>query len=71
MTNPFLTYAAMNGVAAFAASVVLTPIVRAAARRIGAVARPKADRWHTKPTAMLGGVAIVIAVSERSSRSCR
>src|SRR6266576_3446692 len=41
---------------------VLTPIVRALARRFGIVATPKADRWHQKPTAMLGGVAIFIAV---------
>jgi len=62
MTSSFLTHAAVTGLTAFTASVALTPIVRAAARRIGAVAKPKADRWHTRPTAMLGGVAIVIAV---------
>jgi len=62
MRDPFLTFAAVTGMTAFAASVALTPVVRGMARRIGAVARPKADRWHTKPTAMLGGVAIVVAV---------
>jgi UDP-GlcNAc:undecaprenyl-phosphate/decaprenyl-phosphate GlcNAc-1-phosphate transferase len=62
MTQPFLTSVAVTGVSALAASVALTPAVRAMARRIGAVAKPKADRWHTKPTAMLGGVAIVLAV---------
>jgi UDP-GlcNAc:undecaprenyl-phosphate GlcNAc-1-phosphate transferase len=36
----------------------LTPLVRAFARRYGFVAVPKTDRWHKKPTAMLGGVAI-------------
>ncbi|HUR83548.1 MAG TPA: glycosyl transferase [Thermoanaerobaculia bacterium] len=35
--------------------------MRAFARSIGAVAAPKADRWHSKPTAMMGGVAIYIA----------
>jgi UDP-GlcNAc:undecaprenyl-phosphate/decaprenyl-phosphate GlcNAc-1-phosphate transferase len=41
---------------------LLTPIVRALARRFGIVAAPKADRWHKKPTAMMGGVAIFLAV---------
>ncbi|HJW94849.1 MAG TPA: hypothetical protein VJ901_14625 [Thermoanaerobaculia bacterium] len=50
-------------VAAFLASLALTPAVAALAHRIGAVAKPKSDRWHSKPTAMLGGVAIVLAVA--------
>jgi len=40
---------------------LLTPLVRALARRRGFVAAPKKDRWHQKPTAMLGGVAIFAA----------
>jgi UDP-GlcNAc:undecaprenyl-phosphate GlcNAc-1-phosphate transferase len=47
---------------AFALAVALTPIVRAVARRLGMVAKPKSDRWHKQPTAMLGGVAIWVAV---------
>ncbi|HEX7709205.1 MAG TPA: hypothetical protein VF701_22315 [Thermoanaerobaculia bacterium] len=47
---------------ALAAAAAVTPLVRAFARRIGSVAVPKSDRWHRKPTAMLGGVAIFIAV---------
>jgi UDP-GlcNAc:undecaprenyl-phosphate GlcNAc-1-phosphate transferase len=35
--------------------------VRAVARQTGAVATPKKDRWHSKPTAMMGGVAIYVA----------
>ena len=50
------------GLAAFAVAVIATPIVRAFARRIGAVAVPKSDRWHQAPTAMMGGVAIYAAV---------
>lgn len=46
----------------FCFSLVLTPVVRALARRIGMVARPRTDRWHKKPTALLGGVAICVAV---------
>lgn len=45
-----------------ALSLVLTPLVRALARRSGAVARPKKDRWHKKPTAMLGGLPIAVSV---------
>lgn len=47
---------------AFGLALVLTPLVGAVARRIGLVARPKSDRWHKKPTAMLGGVAIWLSV---------
>jgi UDP-GlcNAc:undecaprenyl-phosphate/decaprenyl-phosphate GlcNAc-1-phosphate transferase len=43
---------------AFVVSVILTVVVRAAVRRRGLVARPRADRWHTRPTALLGGIAI-------------
>ncbi len=42
--------------------LALTPLVRALARRLGMVARPKADRWHTRPTALLGGIAIAVPV---------
>ena len=43
-------------------ALVLTPIVGALARRFGIIAKPKTDRWHKKPTAMLGGVAIWLSV---------
>src|SRR3954466_7247545 len=46
-----------------ALAVALTPLIRALARRIGFVAKPKTDRWHKKPTAMLGGIAIVLSVA--------
>ncbi|HEY0594063.1 MAG TPA: hypothetical protein VGF40_19990, partial [Thermoanaerobaculia bacterium] len=39
-----------------------TPLVRQIARQAGAVAKPKSDRWHSRPTAMLGGIAIFAAV---------
>lgn len=41
--------------------LVLTLIARAASHRVGLVAAPRLDRWHQKPTPMLGGVAIYIA----------
>ncbi|HEX8173610.1 MAG TPA: hypothetical protein VF543_00660 [Pyrinomonadaceae bacterium] len=46
----------------FALSLMLTPLVRVVARRVGMVAKPKIDRWHKKPTAMLGGTGIWLAV---------
>src|SRR5689334_14051380 len=45
---------------ALGASLVLTPLCRLVARRSGLVAKPKEDRWHKKPTAMFGGVAIAL-----------
>ena len=44
-----------------AAGLLVTPRVRAAGLRLGLVATPTADRWHQRPTALLGGVAIVLA----------
>ncbi|HEX2640095.1 MAG TPA: hypothetical protein VHL50_05960, partial [Pyrinomonadaceae bacterium] len=41
-------------------SAILTFVVRAVARRYGFVAKPKTDRWHKRPTAMLGGAAIFV-----------
>jgi len=42
-------------------SLLLTRAVRAAARAAGVVAMPRMDRWHRKPTALLGGVAVYLA----------
>src|SRR5438093_3062558 len=47
-------------VAALASSLVLTPVCRAIAQRVGLTAKPKEDRWHKKPTALFGGVAIAV-----------
>src|SRR5260221_6365508 len=38
------------------------PVVRTLARRWGFVAKPKVDRWHKNPTAMMGGVGIWLTV---------
>jgi UDP-GlcNAc:undecaprenyl-phosphate GlcNAc-1-phosphate transferase len=46
---------------ALGASAALTPVVGAVARKRGFVARPRADRWHRRPTALFGGVAIFLA----------
>lgn len=45
----------------FALALVLTYAVRELAHKFGFVAKPKTDRWHKRPTAMLGGIAIFIA----------
>lgn len=49
--------------AAFALSLVSTVVVRTLARRLGLVAQPRADRWHRRPTALLGGIAIAVGFS--------
>ncbi len=59
---PFSSLNLLSVALAFALAVALTPVVRAVARRLGMVAKPKTDRWHKLPTAMLGGVAIWAAV---------
>jgi UDP-GlcNAc:undecaprenyl-phosphate/decaprenyl-phosphate GlcNAc-1-phosphate transferase len=48
---------------AFAISVAATPAVIRLATRHGYVAHPKADRWHSRPTALLGGIALYLAVT--------
>lgn len=52
------TFNLLGVAAAFLLAIVLTPLVRLLARRLGMVAKPKTDRWHKKPTSMLGGLAI-------------
>jgi len=58
MTMPFSPRTLLAVAAAFVLALILTPVVRAFARRVGVVAVPKIDRWHKKPTSMLGGAAI-------------
>src|SRR5437588_7237827 len=60
---PFSSSYLVPAAVSLALALALTPLVRMLARRRGFVARPKADRWHRKPTAMLGGVAIFLPVA--------
>src|SRR5436309_11891813 len=60
---PFASSYLVPAAVSLALSLALTPLVRAAARRYGVVAKPKADRWHKRPTAMLGGVAMFLSVA--------
>jgi UDP-GlcNAc:undecaprenyl-phosphate GlcNAc-1-phosphate transferase len=48
--------------AAFALSLVAVPVCRRIAFRLGYTAKPRSDRWHQKPTALLGGVAVAVTV---------
>lgn len=48
---------------AFGIALACTPLVRTLARRGRMVAHPRQDRWHKQPTALLGGVAIFLAVA--------
>ncbi len=47
-----------SGLAAFLITVLTTPAVIRLAHRRQWVAQPKADRWHEKPTALMGGIAL-------------
>ncbi len=58
----FKPYSLIAVAVSFVLAAGLTPLVRALARRNGLIARPKIDRWHKKPMAMYGGVAILLAV---------
>lgn len=55
-TNPIVV-----GAAAMLLSIAATLAARALATKYGYVAKPKTDRWHKRPTAMLGGLAIYAA----------
>jgi UDP-GlcNAc:undecaprenyl-phosphate GlcNAc-1-phosphate transferase len=46
----------------FFGALVLIPVLKRVATKTGCVARPKEDRWHKKPTPLLGGVAIAVVV---------
>lgn len=48
-------------VASFGLGTLGTFVTREVARRVGFVARPRADRWHAKPVALAGGVGIFVA----------
>lgn len=57
-TNPVLA-----GIASLLVALAATFLVRAFARRYKFVAKPKLDRWHKNPTAMLGGAAIFLTTA--------
>ena len=59
---PFSTRTLVAVATSFVLALLLTPLVRALARRAGMVAIPKTDRWHKKPTAMMGGIVMWLTV---------
>jgi UDP-GlcNAc:undecaprenyl-phosphate/decaprenyl-phosphate GlcNAc-1-phosphate transferase len=42
-------------------AIALTALARVLSPRVGLVAVPRRDRWHSKPTPLLGGMAIYLA----------
>jgi UDP-GlcNAc:undecaprenyl-phosphate GlcNAc-1-phosphate transferase len=59
--EPFFSNPLAAGGISLVVAAALTYGVREFAHRTGFVAKPKSDRWHKRPTAMLGGVAIFVA----------
>ena len=47
----------------FLICLAATPVIRFIALKKGWVAHPSEERWHKKPTAMLGGIAIYLGIS--------
>jgi UDP-GlcNAc:undecaprenyl-phosphate GlcNAc-1-phosphate transferase len=48
--------------AALLTALVLTPVAMRLAHRVGAVDRPKRDRWSSRATPLLGGVAVTAGI---------
>lgn len=48
---------------AFLLCLVLTPFIRHLAMVRGWMAKPAKERWHKRPTALMGGVAIYVAMA--------
>lgn len=59
--NPLNSY--ILTAASFFLCLGLTPLVRLIAIRKGFMANPTKERWHRKPTALLGGIAIYTGVA--------
>jgi UDP-GlcNAc:undecaprenyl-phosphate GlcNAc-1-phosphate transferase len=53
----------LSVLSAFLICLVLTPIIRHLARKKGWMAQPIKDRWHTRPTALMGGIAIYFSIT--------
>ena len=41
--------------------LIFTFLLRYGARQLGIVATPRVDRWHSKPTALMGGIGIYLS----------
>ena len=52
---------ALTLLSAFLVATAMMPVAKAASLRFGIVAQPSTDRPHEKPTALLGGLAVMAA----------
>ena len=52
----------LPGAVAFLLSLALVPLARIVSLRLGFMAAPREDRWHRRPVALFGGVAIAITL---------
>lgn len=59
--NAFLAHSVAFS-AAFAISLILTPVVRHVAVKHGYVAVPRKDRWASKATGLFGGIGIFVSL---------
>jgi UDP-GlcNAc:undecaprenyl-phosphate/decaprenyl-phosphate GlcNAc-1-phosphate transferase len=59
--KPFAVIYPLALLASLLVVLIATPLVIVGARRLGFVAKPRGDRWHQKPTPLLGGIAIFLA----------
>ena len=59
MLRPSVVETAACGVVAFAVAAVATPLAGAIARRLGLIAWPSPRGVHTRPTPLLGGLAVL------------
>jgi UDP-GlcNAc:undecaprenyl-phosphate GlcNAc-1-phosphate transferase len=59
--NPLLTYS-IAFFASFVLCLLVTPLMRRVALKSNLVARPRDDRWHKRPTALLGGVSLFVVL---------
>jgi UDP-GlcNAc:undecaprenyl-phosphate GlcNAc-1-phosphate transferase len=50
---------ALTFLSAFLVALVMTPVAKAVSLRFGIVAQPSSDRPHQRPTALLGGLAVL------------
>ena len=57
-----MTKLALEFLVALMMSLALVPVCRTVSRRLGRVAHPREDRWHTRPVALFGGVAIGVTL---------
>lgn len=59
----FLWQPLVGGIVAFMCTLLFTPLVIRLAYRNKWIAQPKKDRWHERPTALMGGISIYAGAS--------